>query len=395
MTVTFLLLALAGTLYALSNTDALTQLFDEDALLKQLEAKYPDLVPKESSSGNAAEAPEENDQDQDLGATLEEDGDKLRIELGDDETGRLFAVQFQTQSADPGAGSATTSYQTALYLVPQDVSLLEELLDPDPAFQLKHLEEAGAKKLAHWDQGKITATQTAGGVDITDTRTDLPELLSDRQIELLNVSAKAAAQGMILQDVRPAEDLSPFDARGVEVMHKQGDQAAQVMLLREDQTLTGGAQADEIRTSVFDKRGIGIAPGGGADKLSLGVTHQFDTAGDDTADEVTILVGDISKTLEKNQIPTHQTDAEDRVHYEIEDDLDGTLAWIQADDWVAVYLVPKGMSLPNSPTASAAQLGLAERAGLTPLSRFDLSDAENAKPVITSNRSIQEFRLVA
>jgi hypothetical protein len=395
MTVTLLLLALAGSLYALSNTDALTQLFDEEALLKELEEKYPELVPKESSSDNAAAEPDDKDKEQDLGASLEEDGDQLRIELGDDETGRLFAVQFQTQSADPGAGSATTSYQTALYLVPDDVSLLEELLDPDPAFQLKHLEEAGAKKLAHWDQGNVTATQTADGVEITDTRADLPELISDRQIELLNVSATATPQGLILLDVRPAEDLSPFDAHGVEVMHKQGDQAAQVTLVREDQTLTGSAQADEIRTSVFDKRGIGIAPGDGADKLSLGVTHQFDTAGDDTADEVSILVGDMAKTLDRNQIPTHQTDAEDRVHYEIEDDLDGTLAWIQADDWVAVYLVPKGMTLPSSPTASAAQLGMAERAGLTPLSRFDLSDAENAKPAITSNRSIQEFRLLA
>lgn len=395
MTVTLLLLALAGTLYALANADALTEIFDKETLLKELQEKYPDLVPKESSSGNASANAEDDDNDQDLGATLDEDVGRLRVDLGDDETSRLFAVQFQTQSADPGTGSAATSYQTALYLVPQEVSLLEELLDPDPTFQLKHLEEAGAKKLAHWDQGKVVATQTSQGLQINDTRTDLPELISDSQIELLTVKAEASAKGMVLKDVSPAEDLTPFESRGVEVMHKQGDQSAQITLVREGQTLTGSAQPDEIRTSVFDKRGIGITPGDGADQLHLGVTHQFDTADDGYADEVTILVGEMTKTLEQKQIPTHQADAEDRVHYEIEDDLGGTLAWVQAEDWVAVYLVPQGMTLPSSPTASAAQLGLAERAGLTPLSRFDLSDAENARPVITSNRTIQEFRLVA
>ncbi|MCT4556638.1 MAG: hypothetical protein N4A61_01135 [Pelagimonas sp.] len=405
MTIALVAAVLVGVLYSLSSVDVMAEV--EKAYADALEEARQNQAEAEEAAANAqrqtddAPAPEdEPDTPQDVGVTLTESATEVRLDPGEDETGSLFALQTVTTGSDPDTGAAWTTYQTTLYLVPENANLIGVLLNTGEALPDHIFDKLGLTELASWDQGSVTAQPGEnGGVDVSDSRVDMPELISDDQIEFLRLDLTQTGDQLVLGDLLPTEDLSPFSDRGVEALTQtltNGAWSQDTDLVREGDTLIG-SDADEVITlSVFDTRGIGVAPGAGADSLTLGVTHSADTAEDGNADRVAIMVDDSALNHPDLPIATHTTDAEDQVHFDIADDVPGTLVLLSGEQdgqggaLLTVYLLPPDVSLGTN--ASDAELRAARDAGMTRIGAFDL--AVHLAPQITSNVAIQNSALL-
>lgn len=114
-------------------------------------------------------------------------GDELTLNISDDVTGRIAAVQTVHDHNVPGEGSDLLSYSLNFYLVPDDIPLPEGGYEGSEA---EFIDLHEAQKLGEVDLGRF-ATSTnpeTGDVEVTEDsrQTEPPNVVSNRDVVVMD-----------------------------------------------------------------------------------------------------------------------------------------------------------------------------------------------------------------
>ncbi|KNG92604.1 calcium-binding protein [Pseudaestuariivita atlantica] len=224
------------------------------------------------------------DGDPDLGATLTEESDgSITIELGEDETGSVTALQ--TVSVFNGGETVTTTYATSLLLVPEGVDLEAALDGNDMAldFLPAILADLGVETLDTYPQGSVTQELTDAGFVVTqDVSVDLPAFTSDDgPLPLLRVEGEDNGDGFIPTGAEPVDSLDRPEITDPDVVFDLGtSQSGEVLQ---------GASGDDTLSSGFSETTIN--GGAGDDVLTIeaqlmGTTTGSAVANGDAGDDI-------------------------------------------------------------------------------------------------------------
>lgn len=157
------------------------------------------------------------DDERDIGATLTEQEDgSYTLDIGEDETGTVYAVRTEIENFASADDSQTTDFDLTFYLVPEGVDLEAVIEDnfEDLDILPTVLSEAGAEELATFDLGQTqlipegTGEEDTGGPVFVDTRLPAPIVTGDiAGLVVLEASGATDGDGVIVDTVTETSDL--------------------------------------------------------------------------------------------------------------------------------------------------------------------------------------------
>lgn len=133
----------------------------------------------------------------------------IEIELGDDETGSLTAINFEELVQAEGGEN---TFSLGIYLVPEGVALPVEPEVAELPFQSTDafIEEYGLTEIISFELG---VTQENEDGSLNDTRVEPPEITPEYPIDIISVyfDDPGGGGGGTLFLAYPADSFSPFD----------------------------------------------------------------------------------------------------------------------------------------------------------------------------------------
>ncbi|MCT4610931.1 MAG: hypothetical protein N4A70_17220 [Pelagimonas sp.] len=133
----------------------------------------------------------------------------LRLEA-DENPGALFTIQAELESRDAQLSTPSRSFHVIFLQAPQGFDLISHLSRKGQPFDPPAFEALGVRKLLSREVGKVQARPVArtGQIHVSDTRFDLPELISDIPMEHLRLQLSQREKGLVIESLQILEDFN-------------------------------------------------------------------------------------------------------------------------------------------------------------------------------------------